>query len=344
MDKKKILVTGGAGYIGSHTVVELHEGGFIPILIDNFSKSDQTLLQGIGHIMGYSPKFYEGDCTDKKFLDSVFGAEKDIAGVMHFAAYKSVVESVEKPIMYYRNNINSLLSLLEAMEGHGVTRFIFSSSCTVYGEPERIPVDEQAPFRNAESPYGATKQMGERILQDATKAHKNLKVISLRYFNPIGAHPSALIGELPIDRPDNLAPYITQTASGKRKKLVIFGSDYDTPDGTCVRDFIHVVDLAKAHVNAIQKLMRSMENPGFDAFNLGSGEGVSVLQLVREFISATGIDLDYEMGSRRPGDVVKTFANPSKAKMKLGWSTKYSIREALQHAWAWEKKISSKQD
>lgn len=340
MNKKKILVTGGAGYIGAHTAVELHESGFIPILVDNFSKSDHTLLQGIGQLVGSTPKFYEGDCTDKEFLDVVFETEKDLAGVMHFAAYKSVVESVKNPIKYYRNNINSLLSLLEVMEGHGVFRFIFSSSCTVYGEPESIPVDENAPFRQAESPYGATKQIGERILEDAVKASKSLQVISLRYFNPIGAHPSALMGERPMDIPDNLVPYITQTASGKRKKLVIFGNDYDTPDGTCVRDFIHVVDLAKAHVCSIQKLMEAQKKASFDVYNLGTGEGVSVLHLVKEFISVTGIDLAYEIGPRRPGDVVRTFANPHKAQVELGWQTKYSIREALQHAWAWEKRIS----
>ena len=339
--RKKVLVTGGAGYIGAHTAVALHESGFQPVLVDNFSKSDRTLLHGLSRLMGTSPQFYEGDCKDKHFLKKVFEKEIDITAVMHFAAYKSVAESVEKPVMYYHNNINSLLSLLEAMQEHGVMYFVFSSSCTVYGEPERIPVDERAPFRKAASPYGATKQMGETILEDATRANKNLQVVSLRYFNPIGAHPSTLIGELPLDRPDNLVPYITQTAVGKRKKLVIFGNDYDTPDGTCIRDFIHVVDLAHAHVAAVQKLIAREINEPFDAFNLGTGEGVSVLQLVKEFISATGADLPYEMGPRRPGDVVRTFAQADKAQKALGWQTKYSLREALQHAWAWEKKISN---
>lgn len=342
MDREKILVTGGAGYIGSHATVELYASGFLPVLIDNFSKSDRTLLQGIGEILGYSPKFYEGDCGDSGFLDAVFESEKNIAGVMHFAAYKSVVESVEKPIMYYRNNINSLLALLEAMERHGISRFIFSSSCTVYGEPDQIPVDEKAPFKKAESPYGATKQMGEKILEDAVKASKNLQAISLRYFNPIGAHPSAWIGELPLDRPDNLVPYITQTAIGKRKKLVIFGSDYDTPDGTCVRDFIHIVDLAQAHVHAMKKLLGENKDNGCQFYNLGTGEGVSVLQLVKEFIAVTGVDLPYELGPRRLGDVVKTFANPAKAQRELGWKAKYTVREALMHAWEWEKKITGR--
>lgn len=339
MASKKILVTGGAGYIGAHTVVELYANGYMPVIIDNFSKSDRTLLEGIEKIAGKSLVFYEGDCADKQFLKEVFEKEGKLDGVMHFAAYKSVGESVEQPVMYYRNNLDSLLTLLEVMWEQNVNKLIFSSSCTVYGEPDSIPVNEQAPFKKAESPYGATKQMCEQILEDAVKADKDLKVISLRYFNPIGAHPSAMLGELPIDKPNNLVPYITQTAAGIREKLVIFGGDYDTPDGTCIRDFIHIVDLATAHVKAIDKLLGADENSGYRYYNLGTGQGVSVLQLVKEFIEVTGVKLNYEIGTRRAGDVVKTYANPSKAQARLGWSSQYSTKDALRDAWAWEKKI-----
>lgn len=335
---RKILVTGGAGYIGAHTVVELLQAGFQPLIVDDFSKSDRTLLEGIEKITKARNIFYEGDCCDRQFLQSVFKKEKNIDAVMHFAAYKSVGESVEKPLMYYNNNINSLLSLLEVMLQFQVGNFVFSSSCTVYGEPDQIPVAENAPFKKAESPYGATKQMGERILEDAVKADTTLNVISLRYFNPIGAHPSALIGELPIDRPNNLVPFITQTAAGVRSKLTIFGNDYDTPDGTCIRDFIHIVDLAKAHVKAAKKLLAG-ELTGYQCFNLGTGNGVSVLQLVKDFIEVTGVKLNYEFGPRRPGDVVKTYADASKAKKKLEWNTEYSTKDALKHAWEWEKRL-----
>jgi UDP-glucose 4-epimerase len=336
---KKVLVTGGAGYIGAHTACELFSKGFEPILVDDFSKSDHTLLEGLKKLMKAAPKFYEGDCTDRKFLQGVFEKEGSFSGVMHFAAYKSVGESVERPLMYYRNNVDSLSSLLEVMKENSTNNFIFSSSCTVYGEPGHIPVDENAPFKKAESPYGATKQMCERILEDATVADKSLNVISLRYFNPIGAHPSALLGELPIDKPNNLVPYITQAAAGIRKKLVIFGGDYDTPDGTCIRDFIHIVDLARAHVNALQKLQTIEHNLNYKVYNLGTGHGVSVLQLVKEFIEVTGIKLPYEIGPRRPGDVVKTYADPTSAKRELMWSAEYKIRDALFHAWQWEQRL-----
>lgn len=341
MASKKILVTGGAGYIGAHTVVELYASGYLPVIIDNFSKSDRTLLQGIEKITGKPLVFYEGDCADKQFLNWVFEKENKLEGVMHFAAYKSVGESVEHPVMYYRNNLDSLLTLLEVMKEQRVNNLIFSSSCTVYGEPDSIPVDEQAPFKKAESPYGATKQMCEQMLEDAVHADQNLKVISLRYFNPIGAHPSAMLGELPIDKPNNLGPYITQTAAGIREKLVIFGGDYDTPDGTCIRDFIHIADLATAHVKAIDKLLVEDKNKGYQYYNLGTGQGVSVLQLVKEFIEVTGVKLNYEIGPRRAGDVVKTYANPAKALTQLGWSSQYTTKDALRDAWAWEKKISN---
>ncbi|MEQ8363085.1 MAG: UDP-glucose 4-epimerase GalE [Cyclobacteriaceae bacterium] len=341
MASKKILVTGGAGYIGAHTVVELYSNGYSPVIIDNFSKSDRTLLEGIDKLTGKSLVFHEGDCADKQFLKEVFEKEGEFAGVMHFAAYKSVGESVEQPIMYYRNNLDSLLTLLEVMKEQQVNQLIFSSSCTVYGEPNSIPVDEKAPFKKAESPYGATKQMCEQILEDTVKADQNLKVISLRYFNPIGAHPSAMLGELPIDKPNNLVPYITQTAAGIREKLIIFGGEYDTPDGTCIRDFIHIVDLAAAHVKAIDKLLGADENKGYQYYNLGTGQGVSVLQLVKEFIEVTGVKLNYEIGPRRAGDVVKTYADPTKVEKELGWQAEYSTKEALQHAWEWEKKLKN---
>jgi UDP-glucose 4-epimerase len=337
---KKVLVTGGAGYIGSHTAVELFQQGYTPIIVDNFSKSDRTLLSGMEKITKTNAILYEGDCTDRDFLRSVITAEPNIVAVMHFAAYKSVGESVQHPLKYYENNIGSLVALLEVMQETVIENFIFSSSCTVYGQPDHIPVDETAPFKKAESPYGATKQMCERILEDAVFSNKKLHVISLRYFNPVGAHPSALMGELPLDVPGNLVPFITQTAAGIRKKLVIFGNDYATPDGTCLRDFIHIVDVAQAHVAALSYMLKPKPSASFEAFNLGSGEGVSVLELVKKFIAITKVPLPFEIGPRRPGDVEKTYADPRKAFVELGWKTKYSIDEALLHAWNWQKKIS----
>jgi len=338
MAREKILVTGGAGFIGAHTLVELHKAGFTPIVVDNFSRSDYSLLEGVEALTGSPVLLYKGDCVDRKFLSGVF-AEHNVSGVIHFAAYKSVEESVTYPLIYYRNNLDSLLSLLEVMSEYKVGNFIFSSSCTVYGEPDSCPVDELAPLKVAESPYGTTKQIAEQVLRDAAKADLNLSVIALRYFNPIGAHPSALIGELPLGKPTNLVPYITQTAAGVREKLTIFGSYYDTPDGTCIRDFIHVVDLAKAHVSATVKLFDRTRSPGFECYNLGTGIGVSVLQLVKEFIEVSGINLNYEIGQRRPGDLEVTYANPTKAKKELRWTTQYSTKDALLHAWEWEKRI-----
>jgi UDP-glucose 4-epimerase len=337
---RKILVTGGAGYIGGHTVVELAEKGYQPVIVDNLSRSDKTILNGIEKIIGYAPKFYKGDCTDRKFLTSVFEAEKDIACAMHFAAYKSVGESVESPAMYYDNNINSLLALLEVMKQFNVSDIIFSSSCTVYGEPDHIPVTETAPIKRAESPYGATKQMCERILEDCSRVGH--RVISLRYFNPIGAHSSIRIGELPIGVPNNLVPYVTQTAIGKRKKLTVFGNDYNTPDGSCIRDFIHVTDVASAHIKAMEYLERSGDDHRYSVFNLGTGMGVSVLELVKKFEEATGVSLNYEIGPRRSGDVERTYADASKANKDLKWKTQYSLSEGLLHAWRWEQKLSGK--
>ncbi len=290
--------------------------------------------------MKSAPIFHEGDCADRDFLRKVFDAEPGIGSVMHFAAFKSVGESVKFPLKYYQNNLGSLTSLLEVMRERSITNIIFSSSCTVYGEPDSIPVSEKAPFKPAESPYGATKQMSERILEDATVSDPTLRVVSLRYFNPVGAHPSSLIGEIPIDVPGNLVPFITQTAAGIRKKLVIFGDDYSTPDGTCVRDYIDIMDLAEAHTIALKKMLEPNYAGRFEAFNLGTGEGLSVMQLVKKFIEATGVSFPYEIGPRRPGDVEKTYADPTKAQKVLGWKTRRPIGEALQNAWNWQKKIS----
>jgi UDP-glucose 4-epimerase len=300
---KKILVTGGAGYIGAHTVVELILAGYTPVIVDDLSKSDTTLLNGIAKITGRTVGFYQGNCADADFLDNIFAKEKSFDCVLHFAAYKSVGESVQFPLMYYRNNVDALISLLQVMQRHNVKNLIFSSSCTVYGQPDTIPVNESTPFKEAESPYGATKQMCERILKDAFTI--GFKVISLRYFNPIGAHPSALLGELPIGVPNNLVPYITQTAAGKREKLTVFGNDYATPDGSCIRDFIHVADVAAAHLKAMEYLEQIDAATFYDAFNLGTGVGVSVLELVHAFIKVTGVQLKYTIGPRRSGDVEK---------------------------------------
>lgn len=333
---KKVLLTGGAGYIGAHTAVELIQQGFEVVIIDDLSRSEKRILDGIEKITNQKFSFYNGDCTDGEFLETVFKKNK-IDSIVHFAAFKSVNESVVNPLLYYQNNLGSMVALLSAMEKFSVDEIIFSSSCTVYGQPEHIPVDESAPFKKAESPYGATKQMCERILEDAIHANKNLRSVSLRYFNPVGAHPSAKIGELPIGTPSNLVPYVTQTAAGIRQKLTVFGSDYDTPDGSCVRDFIHVVDLARAHVKALQKV-NSLESRN-EVFNLGTGEGITVLDLVKRFIKTTGVQLNYEIGPRRAGDVEKIYANPAKAEKLLGWKTELSLEESLLHAWQWEKNI-----
>jgi UDP-glucose 4-epimerase len=337
-DSKKILVTGGAGFIGAHTVVELIAAGFNPVIVDNLSASDHTLLNGIPKITGRPIEFIQGDCADPVVIGNVFRQHADISAVMHFAAFKSVGESVTQPLKYYRNNIDSLVTMLECMKASQVTDFIFSSSCTVYGQPDLIPVDEQAPFKYAESPYGATKQMGERILNDA--AASGFRVVSLRYFNPIGAHPGNEIGEIPIGTPNNLVPYITQTAAGIRNSLTVFGNDYPTPDGSCLRDFIHVVDVARAHVKAVEYLSARKEEKLFEPFNLGTGIGISVLELIRTFESVNNLKLNYTIGPRRPGDVVQVYANAEKIQRAMNWKATFSIAEALQHAWAWQKKIS----
>lgn len=335
--KGKILVTGGAGYIGAHTCVELIQSGYETVIVDNLSRSDRTLMDGVKKITGVAPKFFEGDCGDENFLRETFHACGPISAVMHFAAFKSVGESVAKPLDYYHNNVESLVVLLKIMQEFRVNVIIFSSSCTVYGEPDRIPVTEDAPLKPAESPYGATKQMCERILMDVRLT--GVKAISLRYFNPIGAHPSALIGELPIGVPSNLVPYITQTAAGKRDKLTVFGTDYNTPDGTCIRDFIHIVDLARAHVQAMEYIAMVPGNQSYKVFNLGSGEGVSVMQLIKTFERVSGKSLNYILGPRRPGDVEKTYADPTSANRELGWKTKFTMEDALTHAWNWERQL-----
>lgn len=337
MNAKKILVTGGAGYIGAHTVVELINAGFEPVIVDNLSRSDRTLLEGIENVTGSKTTFFEGDCGDKKFMTKVFESGGPFSGVLHFAAFKSVGESEEKPLIYYQNNINSLTTLIEVMLSNKVTDLIFSSSCTVYGQPDQIPVNESAPFKKAESAYGATKQMCELILEDVSR--NGLRIISLRYFNPIGAHPSALLGEVPIGTPNNLVPYITQTAAGLREKLTVFGDDYNTPDGTCVRDYIHVVDLGSAHVKAMQYLAKKPEKNLYEAFNLGTGVGVSVLELIKKFIAVTNVNIPYVIGPRRPGDVEQVFADPAKVNKVLNWNSNFSIDQSLLHAWQWEKRF-----
>lgn len=331
---KKILVTGGAGYIGAHTVVELMKAGYDPVIVDNLSASDTTLLDGVQKITGQKLNFHKGDCRDKNFLNFIFKTQGPIQCVMHFAAYKSVGESVQKPLEYHQNNVGSLMTVLEVMKEHKVTDLIFSSSCTVYGQPDKIPVDEHAPFKKAESPYGATKQVCEQILEDVHTA--GFRIISLRYFNPIGAHTSGLIGELPIGAPNNLVPYITQTAAGIRKKLTVFGNDYDTPDGSCIRDFIHVVDLADAHVKSLDYMIRDTRKKLYDVFNVGTGKGISVLELVNSFIRVTGAKLPFVIGTRRSGDIEKVYADPARVNEQLKWTAKFSMEDALKHAWAWE--------
>lgn len=335
----KILVTGGAGYIGSHVVVELLHAGYEPVVVDDLSRGSIELLKGVEKITRKKVIFHQVDCSNLSELSGVFQEHPEIIAVMHFAAFKSVKESVVNPLMYYRNNIDSMLTLLEVMRKQQVFRLVFSSSCTVYGQPDMIPVTEDAPFKTAESPYGATKQMCERILQDTIVVDKAFRFISLRYFNPIGAHPTGLIGELPIGIPDNLVPFIAQTAIGKRDKLVVFGADYQTPDGSCLRDFIHVVDLAIAHVSALTYI-QSQEN-GFEAINVGTGIPCSVLELIHSFTMTTGVPVNHVIGQRRPGDIEKVYADPSKSLRVLNWKAERSIEEALRDAWNWEKKMAN---
>jgi UDP-glucose 4-epimerase len=334
--KSRIVITGGAGYIGAHTAVQLIESGFEVIVIDNLSRSDTTLLKGIEGITGRTPSFYEIDCADYQAMDKVF-SENSIDAVIHFAAYKAVGESVAKPLDYFENNILTLTTLLRVMQKHNVEKLIFSSSCTVYGEPDTVPVTERSPIKPANSPYGATKQMCERILQDVQP--QGLSVVSLRYFNPIGAHPSGLIGELPLGIPNNLVPFITQTASGVRSTLTIFGNDYNTSDGTCVRDYIHVTDLAEAHVRALQYLSTPEGRKDLHFFNVGTGEGHSVRELIEQFQEVNNLSLSVVVGPRRPGDVEKIYADPRLAFDRLQWRPRFTLKDSLKHAWQWEKRI-----
>lgn len=336
----KILVTGGTGYIGSHTTVELQKAGYEVVIIDNLSNSNIGVLDGIEKITGIRPEFVEGDVTDINTLRKLFKDHPGIKGIINFAASKAVGESVHKPLLYYRNNLVSLLNLLDLMPEYGVKGIVFSSSCTVYGEPDVNPIDETAPIKPATSPYGNTKQISEEIITDAIKAGAPFKSILLRYFNPVGAHPSAEIGELPLGVPQNLIPYLTQTAAGIRKELTVFGDDYNTPDGSCIRDFIDVVDLAKAHVIAMKRMLDMPEGEQLEIFNLGTGNGLSVLQLIESFERATGVKVPYKIGPRREGDIEKIWADPKKANEVLGWKAEVDIDDTMRNAWRWQQKIA----
>jgi UDP-glucose 4-epimerase len=336
MPASKILVTGGTGYIGSHTVVELINAGYEPVIVDNLSNSSPQIIDQIFKITGKKPEFFNFDLCDENLTTEFLNAHPDIEGIIHFAAFKSVGESEKDPLKYYKNNIYSLVNLLLASSKKKMS-MVFSSSCTVYGEPDSLPVNELAPVKKAESTYGNTKQIAEEILSEAARVNENLKVIALRYFNPVGAHASALIGELPIGVPQNLVPFITQAAIGKRGDIIVFGDDYDTNDGTCIRDYIHVVDLAKAHVAAIKKLESNPDS--FDIFNIGTGRGNSVLEVIHAFEKATGEKLKYSIGPRRPGDIIQIYGDVTKAERDLSWKAELGLLEMMSSAWEWEKYI-----
>ena len=339
MKNKTILVSGGAGYIGSHTVVELFKAGYQAIIADDFRASSERMTIGVQDLIETDVKVYRIDICDKDKLEEIFESNK-ISGIIHFAALKAVGESVEEPLMYYRNNLHGLINMVELADKYGVNNFVFSSSCTVYGEPKGTrKVHEGTPIGHTPSPYGATKQMGERILQDCVNSLKmNLSVLSLRYFNPVGAHPSGLIGELPNGRPNNLMPFVTQTAAGIREKLTVFGNDYNTADGTCIRDFIHVVDLAQAHVSGLEWLS-TVEGSNMEYVNLGTGKGTSVLEIINNFEQLTGVKLNWEFGGRREGDLEEIFAETKKAEELLGWKSKLTFKDAIVDAWNWEQKL-----
>ncbi|MBQ8594263.1 MAG: UDP-glucose 4-epimerase GalE [Bacteroidaceae bacterium] len=337
--KERILVTGGTGFIGSHTVVELQNSGYDVVIVDNLSNSRADVVDNIAKITGIRPDFEQLDCLDYEGLDKVFAKYNDIKAIIHFAASKAVGESVEKPLLYYRNNLVSLINLLELMPKHGVKGIVFSSSCTVYGQPDVLPVTESAPIKKAESPYGNTKQINEEIIYDTVKSGSPIQAILLRYFNPIGAHPTALIGEMPNGVPMNLIPFLTQTAIGIREKLSVFGDDYNTPDGSCIRDYINVVDLSKAHVVAIDRILQDKQKEQVEVFNIGTGKGLSVLELIHAFEAATGVKLNYQIVGRRAGDVEQVWANPYKANNDLGWTAETSIEDTLRSAWKWQQKL-----
>ncbi len=338
---KKILVTGGTGFIGSHTTVELQAAGYEVVIIDNLSNSNADVVDGIEKISGVRPAFEKVDCCDLPALEGVFQKYPGIEGIIHFAASKAVGESVEKPLMYYENNIVSLINLLKLMPKYNVRGIIFSSSCTVYGQPdpEYLPVTEEAPIKKAESPYGNTKQINEEIVQDFVKSGAPISAILLRYFNPIGSHPTAIIGELPNGVPANLIPYLTQTAIGIRPQLNVFGDDYDTPDGSCIRDFIYVVDLAKAHVCAMERIVNGENTEPVEIYNVGTGNGVSVFELINTFEKCTGVKLNYKVAPRRAGDIEKVWGNVDKANKVLGWRAVHSLEDALSSAWKWQQEL-----
>ncbi|MEZ5025385.1 MAG: UDP-glucose 4-epimerase GalE [Chitinophagales bacterium] len=335
----KVIVTGGTGYIGSHTIVDLLENNFDVVCVDNLSRSKKYTLEGIEKISGKKINFYQIDLCDKQAVLDLFSEHNDAVGVIHFAALKSVPESVENPLLYYTNNIDSLLNVLQAIQQFSIPNFVFSSSCSVYGNAEQLPVTEQTPIKNAESPYAHTKQIGEDIIRNFANTNPNINSILLRYFNPIGAHPSALIGEIPIDQPNNLVPYITQTAIGKLPQLTVFGNDYPTRDGSNIRDYIHVCDIAHAHTLALNFLIDKKNTGNCDVFNLGSGSGVSVLEVIQAFEKATQQKLNYTIGARRAGDVVAVYADNSKANNLLQWQCQFSLEDAMQSAWNWELKM-----
>ncbi|WP_418509141.1 UDP-glucose 4-epimerase GalE [Corallibacter sp.] len=337
----KILVTGGLGFIGSHTVVELQNKGFDVVIIDNLSNSSINVLEGITAITKKQPEFEKLDLREKSKVQAFFKKHADIEGIIHFAASKAVGESVGNPLLYYENNINTLVYILQELKGLKSSNFIFSSSCTVYGQADTLPIKESAPIKPAESPYGNTKQIGEEIIKDTCKVNDDLNAISLRYFNPIGAHESVHIGELPIGVPQNLVPFITQTAIGIREQLSVFGDDYPTQDGTCIRDYIHVVDLAKAHVIALERLLSKSNSDNYEVFNLGTGTGSSVLEVIKSFESVSEEKLNYKIANRREGDVIAAYADTEKANNVLGWTSKLSLDDAMRSAWNWQKKLKN---
>lgn len=339
MMKGRILVTGGTGFIGSHTVVELQQSGYEVVIVDNLSNSQANVVDNIEKITHIRPAFEKIDCLDYAAMDAMFAKYPDIKAVIHFAASKAVGESVKKPLLYYSNNLGSLINLLELMLKHKVGGIVFSSSCTVYGQPDVLPVTEQAPIKKAESPYGNTKQINEEIICDTIKSGASIDAIILRYFNPIGAHPTALIGELPLGVPQNLVPYVTQTAMGIREQLSVFGNDYPTPDGSCIRDYIYVCDLAKAHVKAIDRILEKKMAEQVEYFNLGTGKGLSVLELINAFEKATGVKLNYKIVGRRDGDIIQVWANPERANKVLGWVADTPTEETLLSAWRWQQHL-----
>ena len=335
----QILVTGGLGFIGSHTVVELQEAGHDVVIIDDCSNASEEVLDRITAITGKRPAFEKMDLRDRNAVQRFFSSYPEVGGVIHFAASKAVGESVEKPLKYYENNLSSLVYLLQQLVKKERAHFIFSSSCTVYGQADKMPITEEAPVKPAESPYGNTKQIGEEIIRDTCHVQDNFRAVALRYFNPIGAHPSTEIGELPIGVPQNLVPFITQTAAGIRKELSVFGNDYPTPDGTCIRDYIHVVDLAKAHVVALERLLQEKQQGNYEVFNIGTGTGSSVLEVIESFERVSGKKLNYKIVGRRPGDITSAYADTSKANKVLGWKAQSTLDDAMRSAWQWEQKI-----